>query len=695
MGDIVRAFDHAAIHAGNRGLAIDHEATAARVDALLAQMTPAQKIHEIRGLQGESIDGLFHAGGDEALGIEPYRMVDGPRGARAGRATAFPVAIARAATFDADLERRVGLAIGAEVAARGGNVLLAPTINLLRHPGWGRAQETYSEDSFHTGVMGVAFISGAQNHVLTSTKHFALNNLENTRFEMSANVDLRTLHEVYLAHFRRCVVEAAAASVMSAYNKVNGVYCGEQPQLLDEILRRDWGFRGFVESDWYLGTRSTAAALKAGLDIEMPAPYRFTDEKLEQALAAGDLTEADIDRAARNALYQKVAWDLGALPRPAEDVVECPAHVALAREAAASSMVLLKNEAAALPLVDAPGVRIAVVGDLAQEVNLGDRGSSLVTPSSATTPLAGIQARADAARVDFFTDDADLGSLGAYDVTVVVAGLTYRDEGEYIPTAQLETEQHTLARGGDRLDLQLPEPQRALVRRAAAAAQRTVVVLEGGSAIQVHDWLDDVDALIMAWYPGREGGHAIADVLFGDVNPSGRMPVSVPVALRDLPDWDVTALDVEHTLLHGYRHLDHHDIAPQFPFGFGLSYTTFELGSLGVARGAEGFVLRVGLANTGNRAGATVVQVYVGMQESSVFRVPRELKQFSRVPLDPGEQVTVEFEIPDSDLCFYDAHAPGWRLEPGVYQFEIGFSSRDLPSREAWRLDEEGWSPQT
>ncbi len=228
----VLAFDAAAIHRGNKGLDLDHAAIADEVDALLSRMTQAQKINELRGSAPRPVDGLYYAGGDESLGLPPYKMVDGPRGARAGNATAFPVAIARAATFDVELERRVGVAIGLEVAAKGGNVLLAPTINLLRHPGWGRAQETYSEDTHHMGAMAVAFISGAQNHVLTSPKHFALNNLENTRFEMSAEVGLRALHELYLPHFKRCVVEAAAASVMSAYNKVNGVYCGEHPQLL-------------------------------------------------------------------------------------------------------------------------------------------------------------------------------------------------------------------------------------------------------------------------------------------------------------------------------------------------------------------------------------------------------------------------------------------------------------------------------
>ncbi|MCZ6503972.1 MAG: hypothetical protein O6945_15850, partial [Gammaproteobacteria bacterium] len=287
----VVAFDRTVIHAGNKGHEIDHEDVGNKVDALMATMTLSQKINQIRGLQASPIDGLFYAGGDDELGLPPFKMVDGPRGARAGMATAFPVAMGRAATFDVELERRVGFAMGLEVAAKGGNVILAPTINLLRHPGWGRAQETYSEDPCHMGAMAVAFISGAQNHVLASPKHFALNNLEITRFELSANIDARSLHEVYLPHFKRSVQEAAAGSIMSAYNKMNGVYCGEQPILLTDILRDDWGFTGFVESDWFLGTRSTAAAINSGMDIEMPAPYRYSDENIHEALASGELDE--------------------------------------------------------------------------------------------------------------------------------------------------------------------------------------------------------------------------------------------------------------------------------------------------------------------------------------------------------------------------------------------------------------------
>jgi len=688
---VVKAFDRESIHQGNIGLGVDHDAVNAEVDRLLASMTLAQKINEIRGLQAAPIDGLYFAGGDESLGIPVYKMVDGPRGARTGLATAFPVAMARGATFDVELERRVGIAIGLEVAAKGGNVLLAPTINLLRHPGWGRAQETYSEDTCHMGAMGVAFVSGAQNHVLTSPKHFALNNLELTRFEMSANVDIRTLHEVYLPHFKRCVVEGAAGSVMSAYNKLNGVYCGEHPELLTEILRDDWGFTGFVESDWFLGTRSTAPAINAGMDIEMPAAYRFTDEKLQEAMESGDLDEAVITRNARRALYQKVAYNLSDMPCVDESVVECEAHIELAREAAEKSFVLLKNESV-LPL--SRKQRIAIIGDLADMANLGDRGSSMVSSTGVTTPLGGLRAYSNEIELQYFGSDSDLSSLDDFDVALVVAGLTYREEGEFIPTQQQDAEDDSqFARGGDRMDLRLPLEQERLISDVAARSCKTVVLLEGGSAIEVSPWCDSVDALMMIWYPGREGGHALARVLFGEVDASGRLPVSFPRSIRQLMDWDINALDVPHDLFHGYRYLDREGEKPQFPFGFGLSYTSFSMDGLQAERTEDGFLLNVTVTNTGDRAGHTVPQVYVRYPDSHVLRPEKELKGFGRLSIEPGESVDLEIEILDEELQYYDTD-DGWTLETCLYEFHAGFSAGELILDSAWQYDGEDWEPQ-
>ena len=689
-----KAFNREAIHAGNFALQIDHEKVARETEALLDTMSLAQQMHEIRGRQPEPIDFLYHAGGDETLGLAAWKMVDGPRGARAGNATAFPVAIARAASFDADLERRVGLAIGLEVAAKGGNVLLAPTINLLRHPGWGRAQETYSEDPHHTGVMGAAFVSGVQNYVLASPKHFALNNLENTRFELSADIDKRTLHELYLPHFKRCVVEAGAASVMSAYNKMNGTYCGENAELLDQILRDDWGFQGFVESDWFLGARSTAPSLVAGLDIEMPASFRYSDENLQTALDSGELNEALVARSARRSVYQKIAWQLrddsvAGRARPDTSVVESAEHIALAREAAEKSIVLLKNEGGLLPLAGAQ--RIAVVGDLADTINLGDRGSSMVTSSNVARPLDSIRSTAGSAAVEYFPTDADLSSLHEFDVAIVVAGLTYRDEGEFIPVPQQEAEGTDFARGGDRATLELPAEQQRLVSAVAQSAQRTVVVLQGGSAIVVRDWIENVDALLMSWYGGCEGGNALARILFGEVSPSGRLPVAFPRDMSHLPPWDVRALSVPHDLLHGYRWLDHHGAQAEFPFGFGLGYTTFDLSDLRVERDEERFVCHVTVRNTGTRPGATVVQLYVSCRDSAIFRVEKELKGFGRVELDTGATETLEIEVFDEDLRFYDSEQSRWQLEACRYIFRVGQSSDELTLESEQRFDGADW----
>jgi beta-glucosidase len=688
----VKAFDHSAVHAGNQGLAIDHVGVDDRVSDLLGRMSQQQKFNELRGAQASPIDALFYAGGDEALAIPPFKMVDGPRGARAGFATAFPVAIARAASFDVMLERKVGMAMGLEVAAKGGNVLLAPCINLLRHPGWGRAQETYSEDTHHMGAMAAAFVSGAQNHVLTSPKHFALNNLENTRFELSADISPRALHEVYLPHFKRCVVEAATASVMTAYNKLNGVYCGEQPWLLEEILRDDWGFKGFVESDWFLGTRSCAPALNAGLDIEMPAAYRFTDENLLLALEEGDLEQATIDRAVSHILHQKLGWNLSQKTLPDPAVVESDAHVALAQEAAAKSLVLLKNKEGLLPLSDEPTLKIALVGELADAINLGDRGSSFVTSSAVTTVRGGLEALIEQAQLNTPGEEDDWSVLDDADVTIVVVGLTYEDEGEFIPTAQTEAETQNFARGGDRAELALPECQRQVIERAAAHAGKVIVILQGGSAITVDDWIDNADALIMAWYPGREGGHAIARTLFGELNAFGRLPVSIPRDMEDLMPWDVGALNVPHDLLHGYRYLDHHNTDPAFPFGFGLSYTRFELSALQVRRARWGFNIEVTVENTGGCEGAAIGQLYVSCRNSTVFRVKKELKGFGRVELAPGERAILEIELLDEDLCYYDEGSGSWLLEECIYELQLGQCSAQLTLVSAWSFDGAAWA---
>ncbi len=410
------------------------EAVEALISDILGEMTLAEKLDQMHGIGFLPVDGLWHTAENERLGISGFWMVDGPRGvgAFAGTATAFPVGMARGATWDRELEERVGEAMGREVRGKGGSVLLAPTINILSHPRWGRAQETYGEDPTHLGNMGVAFIRGAQRHVVASAKHFALNNIENTRYWVNVSVDERTLREIYLPHFRMAVQEGHVGSVMSAYNRVNGSYCSGNLPLLGRILKNDWGFEGFVESDWFFGTWSSAESALAGLDIEMPAPI-FYGNRLLAAVEGGAVPEEAINGAVRRILRVKYCFDLDTNPpEPNPEEVATEGHAELALEVAREAIVLLKNEGV-LPLDREDIESLVVVGGLADTPNHGDKGSSAVDPPYVITPLEGIRNRAGDLRVDYVVgnplSEDDRAAIAGADATVVVAGLTARSTG--------------------------------------------------------------------------------------------------------------------------------------------------------------------------------------------------------------------------------------------------------------------------
>ena len=654
-----------------------HQAVEGRIDALLAQMTLEEKVEQMHGSAGGIPgDGLWPTLDDERLGIPGFRMVDGPRGVSqgAGNATAFPVAIARGASWDPELEERVGGAIGQEARAKGASVLLAPVTTVIRHPRWGRSQETYGEDPLHIGRMGVGFVRGAQRHLIASTKHYALNSIEDTRFTVSVNVDERTLREIYLPHFRRVVQEANGASIMSAYNRLNGLYCAENPPLLRDILKGDWGFRGFVESDWILGTRSTVPSALAGLDIEMPVAVHY-GERLVDAVLAGDVPEATVDEAVRRILRAKLCFRLDTdPPKPNPDTIESPEHVALALEVAHRASVLLKNAGPVLPLDRALIQSLAVTGPLADMENLGDSGSSDVAPSSAVTVVEGLQNRAGGVSIMHVSDpDSASGraTLAAADVAIVVVGLTEADEGESIVGA------------GDRNIYDLPDEQQQLILEVAALNDATIVLLEGGSAIGVEGWINEVEALLMAWYPGMEGGNAIADILFGDVNPSGKLPLTFARSESDLPPFINDQDEVTYDYFHGYRLQDRDGTEPRFAFGFGLSYTSYAYANLTLADATlepnEVLGVSFELTNTGAVAGDEIAQLYVSYVGSLVERPIRDLKAFTRVHLEPSETRTVSLEIPVRELAYYDVGAGAWQVEPITYGVHVGPSSRALP----------------
>ncbi len=630
----------------------------ARLDELLADLTLEEKVTLMAGT-GAAVDGLWPAPGVERLGIPPVRMVDGPRGVSAavGPATAFPVGIARGATWDVALEREVGAAMGREARAAGAEVLLAPTVNVLRHPLWGRAQETYGEDPHHLAELGIAFVDGAQQHVMASVKHFAVNSIEDTRFEVSVALDERTLREVYLPAFRRVVSEAHVASVMSAYNRVRGTYAAENDHLLHTILKDEWNFQGFVESDWVFGTRSTSPSLAAGLDLEMPGPNHYGGPLLDLAATDAD-AEPRIDLAVRRLLRARFCFDVDTAPAVADPAArETPEHLALAQQVAERAAVLLVDQDA-LPL--SPTARLGLVGALHDADNHGDTGSSDVAPSDVVTVLEGLTPRVDDLVVLGDTlDPEEHDTLDTLDAVIAVVGLTADDEGE------------SLIGAGDREGTGLSDADVALITALTARHDRVVVVMQGGSAIDVSGWVDGVEGLVMAWYPGSQGGHAIARLLLGEVGFSGRLPVSFAADDAHLPPWDNTSLTVTYDRWHGHQHLARQGTPARFPFGFGLSSTTFSWDDATL----DGDTVRATVSNTGQTAGIETVQVWASAPDSALDRPDRWLVGFAPIALDPGETGTVDIPVPDARLRHWTDD--GWALEDTPFTLFVARHAED------------------
>lgn len=674
----------------------DDAAIEARITELLAQLTPREKTEL---LAGDSLGGgTYVVDGVERLGIPGLHMLDGPRGLSTVsglRGTAFPVAMMRGATWDPELEERVGHAMAIELRSAGADVLLAPTMNILRHPRWGRAQETYSEDTDHMGELALAFVRGVQAEgVMASAKHFAANSIEDNRHDVDVRISERTLREVYLPHFQRVVVEGHVASVMSAYNQVNGLYCDEQPLLLTSILRDEWGFAGFVESDWVFGTHGGVTSLRAGLDIEMPLSVQFRG--LLPALNRGELEEREVDDAVRHVLRAAMCFGLDALPPRGHDgriddpsQRETAEHLALAREVATRGIVLLRNvPVAATPLIplDAaalmtPGA-VVLLGRNAEAESIGDAGSSAVEPTDVVSAREGLEARLGASVVTIGGDVLDLAAQAAVtaaSVVVIVTGLSTDDEGE-----------GDFA-GGDREEITLRATEIALIRAAVGLNPRVVVVLEGGATITSSEWDHEVPALLFAFYPGSHGGHAIADILLGDHPPTGRLPFSVPVAESDLPPFDNTSPMVEYGYLHGYRHLAAGPTPAHYAFGFGLSTTTFAIAApTGLAATyGEGDTLEVEVevTNSGARAGTETVQLYVSALDSAVERAPLDLRAFDQVTLSPGATGTATLRVPLRDLAYWDAASGAWILEAIEYEVGIGTSAADLVHTALFRIE--------
>ena len=685
----------------------------AEADALVAEMTTEEKLGCLDGDLpfwpgiADLAGGGYHAHGWPAarvdrLGVPGLNFADGPRGCVIGPSTTFPVSMARGASFDPALEERIGDAIGAELRASGATFTGAVCMNLLRHPAWGRAQETYGEDPCHVGEMAAALTRGLQRHVMACMKHFACNSIENARFQVDVVADERALHEVYLPHFKRVAAEGVAA-VMSAYNSLNGHWCGDSHPLLTEILRHDWGWDGPVITDFIMGLRDPVASVQAGCNIEMPFRQQRA-QALPEAVASGELDIADVDARVAETFATFLRFARVFAEAPDRSVVGCAEHRALSRQAAVESMVLLRNDGC-LPVEPADLAKVAVLGPLAAVANLGDGGSSNVlhTPDPVTL-LAGIGAAAGEAGVEVVHSDRDASVAADADLAVVVVGYTRHDEGEYMgdggavflelappmdhpelgfsDPAQLDALAAGFgdggavagsSQGGDRASLRLHPDDERLIAEAAAVCDRVVVAVMAGSAV-VMPWLQTVAAALMVWYPGSEGGHALADVLFGRAEPGGRLPFAMPRDESDLVDFDRDAETAVYGLLHGQWHLDATGTSAHLPFGHGLGYTTFELGEAEMVE--DQVVLE--LTNTGDRDGSTVVQVYGSVPGSAYERPPKRLVGFAKVRLDAGASASLQIPI---DRSLLDVRVSGaWVREDLPVVYSVGLDAASVRS---------------
>ena len=808
-----------------------------RVDALMAQLTLEEKVSLLAGASSMKLNAI------PRLGIPAIKMTDGPTGVRSPEgqpATVFPVGVAIAATWNPELASEVGGAIAEEAKGYGASVLLAPTVNIVRTPRWGRNFETYSEDPYLAGQMGLGYVRGVQGQGIgVSIKHYAANNQETNRFSVDAVVDERTMREIYLPAFETVVKEADPWSVMASYNKLNGTYAGENPWLLTDLLKREWGYKGFVVSDWG-ATHSTAPAVKAGLDLEMPGPPSHFGTKLLAAATSDPATAAAVDEAARRMVRLVVRSGLMDEPMPKGEIGG-ERHEAIARRAAEEAIVLLTNDGV-LPLD--PGIRtLAVIGPNADVVRIQGGGSSAVQPFEALeTPLDALHAAFPGARIihergvdneetppparadDFSTtlERKETGLAGTYfmspdrsgdavktervtdfqrRISGNIAGpqatgyASLRWEGFFWPTVTgryefsvrgtgqttLSLEGRTIldkstpatpdnrdvigfavgrrtvdvdleagkpyairldyttgrtpyealnlgvrapapsfeaavaaarsadavvvvvgsgsateGEGYDRASIDLPGEQNRLVSAIAAVNPKTVVVVNAGAAMTM-PWKAEAPAILNMWLPGERGPAALADIITGKVNPSGKLPVTFPASSSDdainLTDSSSVYSD---GLLVGYRAFDARNIQPLFPFGHGLSYTSFQYAAVTAPASAKGdgaVSVSVKVRNTGKRRGKEVVQAYVAPLVRANNEPVKQLRAFAKIELAPGETKTVTLSLPPRAFASYDVVAHAWIARPGEYRIDIGSSSRDVRGSANLRITSGGPVP--
>ncbi len=677
-----------------------------RTALVLAQMTLDEKFQLLAGDDPSGVvTGVPATGtsnGIDRLGVPVMYHSDGPFGPREGKATAMPGPLAVASSFDPGLAGEVGAAIGDEVKHKGNDLLHAPTVDIMRTPLAGRTFETYGEDPLLAARTAAGFIEGVQRQgIIANVKHFAPNSQEGeqgappltggngSRFLVDARIDERTLREIYFPAFEAAVKDAKVGAVMCAYGSLNGDYACQSKHLLQEVLRDDWGFPGLVVSDYGFALKDTAKAINAGTDIEMPAPALYQPALLRAALASGDVSERTID--ARVSATLRTMFRFGLFDRaaftPDDALIDKPAHAALAQRAEEQGVVLLRNEGKALPLDPGKLQTLAVIGEAATRTK-GGGGSSNVVPFDFKAPLDAIKARAGAGvtvRYDPGTDAAAAAAAAKGADAALLFVEDFATEGSDKPCLRLQcSAADPAAQGGGTATK--PDYD-AVVEAVAAANANTTVVMETGGPV-LTPWHDKVKAVVEAWYPGQDGGPALARVLFGDVDPGGRLPVSFPAKDGDWPtagnpkQYPGEGFVAEHSegVLVGYRHYDERKVAPRWAFGHGLSYTSFAFSGLRLEPGAAATVSAV-VKNTGSRAGTAVPQLYLALPDVSatVQQPPRALKGYTRVQLAPGQSRRVTFGLDERAFSYWDVGAKGWKVQPGCYGVQVGSSSRDLP----------------
>ncbi|RUT69760.1 glycosyl hydrolase [Flavobacterium cupreum] len=689
----------------------------AEIDKLIGQMTIEEKIGMLHG------NSMFSTGGVKRLGIPELKMADGPLGVReeisrdnwapAGLtndfATYYPAGGGLAATWNTEMAHTFGSSLGEELRARDKDMLLSPAINMVRTPLGGRTYEYMSEDPFLNKKIAVPLIVGLQEKdVMACVKHFAANNQETNRDFVDVQIDERTLREIYLPAFEAAVKEAKSYSIMGAYNKFRGEYLCENDYMLNKILRDEWGFKGIVVSDW-AAVHSTAKSLKNGLDIEMGTPKPFNEfflaDKLIDAVKSGEVSEAEINLHVKRILrmlFQVKAMGGG---ERAKGSIATEAHYQDAYKIAAEDIVLLKNENNALPL-KLEGVKsIAVIGNNATKKNaLGGFGAGVKTKRE-VTPLEGLKNRLPSSiKINYAEgyleryDEKNKGNLGniTSNGPVTIDQLDPAKLQEAIEAAKKSDVAIIFAgsnrdyetEASDRRNLNLPFGQEELIQKVLAVNPRTIVVMVAGAPFDIDAVSKKTSALVWSWFNGSEGGNALADVLLGKVNPSGKLPWTMPKKIMDSPAHATNSFPGGKTvnyaegILVGYRWFDTKNIAPLYPFGFGLSYTTFAFDNAKADKSEyalnETITVSVEVKNTGKVDGKEVVQLYTSKTDSKITRAAQELKGFQKTAVKAGSSNTVTIKIPVKELAYYDVTAKKWTVEPGKYILKVGNSSRDI-----------------